>query len=494
MCDRIEMEDAESGGREVRRVLDPLYPLLPETLEKIREKIAERAALEGRDIEEQDFYSVALETICGAVDDSQPVEQYDGTLGVPRAFVDAHQAAVGQIQWNDNLAALYSNPGNVSGARWCSGTMITNDLFLTAGHCFDQTGGGWERPRINGTNTIIPSSEIATNMRVNFNYQVDPSGNLRPEQSFPITALIEYRLGGLDFAIVRLGGNPGATFGRTRLSATDAAAGDMVCIIGHPAGQPKRIEAGPALAPSGDQIRYDDIDTLGGNSGSGVLRASDGRIVGVHTNGGCTAASPSGGGANFGMRIASVIAASPTLQALVRPTSPVLDAAITNVTSDLLGTPAARDLMATTTIRDRTTTTVISDLGTAVTRDLTGTHKALDDVKHPALDKSPSDDIFKLPGEGVFTPPGAVVINPALGGIGALRERPFALAIPHHTMAWSGEGAGEGALAHYEITLAHLREDIEQLQAALKLAAEQYEALIEAYQAAGGQVEAPSQE
>lgn len=55
----------------------------------------------------------------------------------------------------------------------------------------------------------------------------------------------------------------------------------MLCIIGHPAGLPKRVEAGPALAPQGDRILYDDIDTLGGNSGSGVLRASDGRIVGV---------------------------------------------------------------------------------------------------------------------------------------------------------------------------------------------------------------------
>jgi V8-like Glu-specific endopeptidase len=34
--------------------------------------------------------------------------------------------------------------------------MISNDLFLTAGHCFDQTGGGWERPRINNTKQHHP--------------------------------------------------------------------------------------------------------------------------------------------------------------------------------------------------------------------------------------------------------------------------------------------------------------------------------------------------
>ena len=41
---------------------------------------------------------ISLESICGGLDDSQPVEQYDGTLGVTTAFVAEHQAAVGQLQ------------------------------------------------------------------------------------------------------------------------------------------------------------------------------------------------------------------------------------------------------------------------------------------------------------------------------------------------------------------------------------------------------------
>lgn len=264
-----------------------------------------------------DTYSALIDSICGVTDDSQPVEQYDGTLGVTTAFVAAYQSAACQVQWNNNLAAIYTNPGNVSGVRWGSGTMISDDLFLTCGHLFDQTGGGWERPRINGTTNIISPQEIAANMRLNFNYQVDSSGNLRAEQSFPILELIEYRLGGLDMSLCRIGGNPGAIFGRTTLSTTDAAPPDMLCIIGHPAGQPKRIEAGPTTSITGNLITYNDIDTLGGNSGSGILRASDGRLVGIHTNGGCTPSSPSGGGSNFGQRIAAVIAASPTLRTLL---------------------------------------------------------------------------------------------------------------------------------------------------------------------------------
>jgi V8-like Glu-specific endopeptidase len=257
-------------------------------------------------------YPEIHESICGTTDDSQAVEQYDGTLGVSVGFVNTHQSAVGQLQWNTNLASIYTNPGDVNGVRWCSGTLISNDLFLTAGHCFDPDGGGWNLPLQNGTVNTIPPAEIATNMHVNFNYQVDPSGNPRVEQSFPITQLVEYRLGSLDFAIVRLGGNPGQIFGTTQISDVDTVLNGMACIIGHPAGQRKRIEAGPITLLQDSTIAYNDIDTLGGNSGAGILQASDGRIVGVHTNGGCDV------NHNTGVRITSIIAQSPTLQALTR--------------------------------------------------------------------------------------------------------------------------------------------------------------------------------
>ena len=79
----------------------------------------------------------------------------------------------------------------------------------------EETGGGWQRPRINGTNDIIPVEEIAANMHVNFNFQDDPNGDPRDEVEFAVEALLEYRLGGLDFAVVRLVGRPGRQFGRT---------------------------------------------------------------------------------------------------------------------------------------------------------------------------------------------------------------------------------------------------------------------------------------
>jgi V8-like Glu-specific endopeptidase len=392
-------------------------------------------SLEGRTESAGDEYSEVLETICGARDDSQPVERYDGTLGVTRAFVAAHQGAACQVQWNSDLASKYTNPGNVSGVRWGSGTMITNDLFLTCGHLFDQTGGGWERPRQNGTTNIISPQDIALNMHLNFNYQVDPSGNLRAEQSFPILQLIEYRLGGIDMAICRIGGSPGSTFGTTAVSATDAATPEMICIIGHPAGQPKRIEAGPTTSVSGNFIRYGDIDTLGGNSGSGILRASDGRLVGVHTNGGCTPASPGDGGTNFGQRITAVIAASPTLRGLNRPVKlKVADDPIVK------GTDPVK-------------------------------LKIRDDFKLPIRDLKPLLDTRK----------GFDVPIPRGGGIPMPTPRPFILSTPHHSTEWQGEAANqlnleiESALMQYEQAMYGLQQQLQQLEA-------EYRELITHYQ------------
>jgi len=245
----------------------------------------------------------------------------DRLLGVSRGFVFDHQSPVGQVQWNNNLAARYTIPGNVNGVRWGTGTLISDNLFLTAGHLFDTVAGNWALPRANGTSNVIPPPEIAGNMHVNFDYQVDPSGTLRPEQQFAITELLEYRLGGLDYAIVRLAGNPGYRYGTGTISRVDARQNDMLCIIGHPAGVPKRIEAGPTTAITGDAITYGDIDTLGGNSGSGIWHSGRGTLVGVHTNGGCT----NTGGANLGVRIERLLAVSPLLRNL--PTSTKIGAA-----------------------------------------------------------------------------------------------------------------------------------------------------------------------
>ncbi|PIY72893.1 MAG: hypothetical protein COY86_09605, partial [Rhodobacterales bacterium CG_4_10_14_0_8_um_filter_70_9] len=348
MADKKRRHEAADPQQE-----SPNDPIFVPDLSKIP-GLAEKGKFERAVAGEMDFHDL-YESICGVTDDSQDVEMYDGSLGVTQAFVTTHQRPVGVLRWNSNLASIYSNPGNVAGVRWCTGTLIADDLFLTAGHCFDQTGGGWNRPRVNGTTNIIPPGEIATNMSVEFDYQRNAAGVLKTPVSVAVVELMEYRLGGLDFAIARLAGAPGQTWGVTRLASIDANVGDMLCIIQHPAGNPKRIEAGPLTSFDGDRIRYNNIDTLGGSSGSGILRALDGCLVGVHTNGGCNAAMT---GSNFGVRVARLLEVSPTLQSLPKHTNPSLDRIVTAIIPDRV----------TTVLRDRPTT-ALADRVTTVLRD-----------------------------------------------------------------------------------------------------------------------------
>lgn len=254
---------------------------------------------------------LASETVCGAVDDSQDVELYDGSLGVSVNFVRHFSPPIGQLQWRDDLAGIFNgsgnSPGNIGGVRWGSGGLIGPDLFITAGHCFDRNGGGWVRPRRGGV--TIAEAEIATLMKVNFNYQRDgATGSLREGDSYPVVRLLEFRAGQLDYAIVQVGKNergevPGERYGALTVAGDDLTAeGSVLCVIQHPNGKPKMVEAGPLMRNVGGQISYDDIDTLGGSSGSPILNGETGQVVGVHTNGGCSAFS----GANYGVAIGAI--------------------------------------------------------------------------------------------------------------------------------------------------------------------------------------------
>ena len=232
-------------------------------------------------------YSKMLESQCGATDDSQDVEPYNGTLGVTQAFVSDHQAPVAVIRTS-------------TGVGWCTGTLISRSLLLTAGHCFASPPAGQT------------SAQFAQSMTAVFNFQNDTAGNPRTTTSFAITALEEINQGGADYSIVRLANSPGNTFGLTHIARQDIALNKTVAIIGHPAGVPKRVEAGAVTVLDANTIGYNDIDTLGGNSGSGILDAATGNIVGVHTNGGCTTT----GGYNYGVPISKLRKASPRIRSL----------------------------------------------------------------------------------------------------------------------------------------------------------------------------------
>ncbi|XXY45949.1 trypsin-like peptidase domain-containing protein [Sorangium sp. So ce269] len=209
---------------------------------------------------------------CGPTWDAQDVELYDGSLGVSYTWVETREPQVGYLV-----------------GTGCSGTLISSDLFLSAGHC-DYTVGD----------------------EIRFNYQNAPDGTARPTKTIKVSQVLEQEdSNDWDYAIVKLETSAGLSY--RPIAAVDPEPGSLVIIIGHPAGAPKAVHAAPMpnyTALNGNKFPHQ-VDTVGGSSGAGVL-SPYGFLIGVHTTGGCSLT-----GANYAMRMSRLIEHSPTLQALV---------------------------------------------------------------------------------------------------------------------------------------------------------------------------------
>ena len=227
----------------------------------------------------------ARNSMCGK-DDKQEVNSYDGTLGQTTGFVKAHQGAVAAIE----------DKSTDSSSKFCSGTMISEDLFLTASHCIE--------------------SGDATKNYLAFNYEKSKGAStLLKQEHFKVLEVVEE--GGsseTDYSILRIEGKPGAKFGFSKVNTNATKEGDLFTIIQHPSGKPKQVEVGHrGKATSGVYMGYGDLDTEPGSSGSGVLNEA-GEVVGVHTNGGCGPTS----GENKAVMLTEIAKVSKTVQTLVQ--------------------------------------------------------------------------------------------------------------------------------------------------------------------------------
>lgn len=211
---------------------------------------------------------------CGGPWSFQHVEAYDGTLGAPQWFVARHQLAVG------------------SAAYGCSGTLISDDLFLSAGHCGYNVGD-----------------------LVWFNRQNGKDGTPLPATAFRVIQVVEQEDNeATDYAIVRLEGSPGREFGHASLSDRDPEPLAHVVII---QGAPKVVHAGVVTAAEsrmGDHWFSYDANTVEGAAGAGILN-ENGDLIGVHTDDGCR--TDAAGQVNSGMRMSWLRSRSTTLSAML---------------------------------------------------------------------------------------------------------------------------------------------------------------------------------
>ncbi|HWA75486.1 MAG TPA: FG-GAP-like repeat-containing protein [Polyangiaceae bacterium] len=213
-------------------------------------------------------------------DNLQYVNIYDGTRGVSKSFVTAHKGPVAAIshESDENIAT-------------CTGTLIGTNVFITAAHCFEGYG-------------YVPEQWTAY---FNYEYTAGEGSPWTTLQQFAVDKVLDHldNYNALEFAILRLKGDPGATFDWTDLRATTATSGEVAAIIGHPASRPKQVDAGHLNHPATDTIGYD-VDTLARSSGSGVLDSS-GKLIAVHTTGHDVE------GYNHGVRVSSILGVSSVL-------------------------------------------------------------------------------------------------------------------------------------------------------------------------------------
>ena len=238
---------------------------------------------------EAELGSVQQATICGT-NDFQNVEFYNGNLGLSIEMVDQSYPSVAQT---------------INAAGTCTATLIARDIMISAGHCGHAVGD-----------------------EVRFNHQLTITGFPRDPVVHAITEIIAQKndvssfpeSGRGDFAVFRVSGTPGRTFGYLRIAneeaRTVAHSSQPLGIIGHPGqggGSDYKVVSAGAHGPASPQLLpnwFSSLaDTLPGSSGAGVLRR-DGQIVGVHT----TQGPCSGGIGNNNMRMPVLFREIPMLR------------------------------------------------------------------------------------------------------------------------------------------------------------------------------------
>lgn len=162
-------------------------------------------------------------------------------------------------------------------AAFCSGTLIDDDLVLTAGHCLEDEAA-------------------CQSTRFVFDYFYEGPGTLATigrEDVYGCRRLVVRALdeGSVDYAVVQLD-RPATAEGRSvapvRLEDGPVVAGSSLAILGFGSGLPLKIDTGGrVIDPRARTLDFfvATTDSFGGNSGSGVFDLESGALVGALVRG-----------------------------------------------------------------------------------------------------------------------------------------------------------------------------------------------------------------
>jgi len=177
---------------------------------------------------------------------------------------------------------------------FCSGTLVGEDIVMTAGHCITDEAKCADTKFVFGFNidtdggkarTAVTAKDIYGCKRI-IKRDLDKQASGIIGTGMAIIGALLNRAGP-DYALVQLDRK---VEGRKPLPVNrekNLQAGTKVFVIGHPVGLPLKVAGEASVRDAGSKAFFTtDLDTFGGNSGSAVFNASTNKIEGILVRGG----------------------------------------------------------------------------------------------------------------------------------------------------------------------------------------------------------------